>query len=125
MGLKIPVVADWDTANEACEWACAASTCANIRCEDCLLSHDSLYIDYLEDKEKTMDNINSPNHYKLFHDTEAIDVIKKTLTKEEFIGYCKGNILKYRLRAGNKDDVVQEIDKAKKYREFMDDYLRG
>jgi hypothetical protein len=52
----------------------------------------------------------------LFPDgTEAIDIIKAALTPEEFIGYCKGNCLKYRLRAGKKDDLQQDIDKAGTY----------
>jgi len=66
------------------------------------------------------DPVNKPSHYNIFPDgTEAIDIIQKQLTKEEFAGYCKGNILKYRLRAGNKDNLPQEIGKADKYKEFM------
>ena len=68
--------------------------------------------------------VNKPSHYMLWEDTEAIDVIKKVLTPEEFRGYCKGNILKYRLRAGNKDNTQQDIDKANKYKEFLDDASR-
>lgn len=68
------------------------------------------------------DVVNSPSHYQLFPDgTEAIDVIRAALTEEEFIGYCKGNFLKYRLRAGNKDALEQDIAKSNKYVEFMND----
>ena len=48
-------------------------------------------------------------HYELWKDTEAIDVIKKTLTPEEYNGYLKGNILKYKLREKGQD----ESDKVK------------
>lgn len=58
------------------------------------------------------DEINSPSHYMLFPDMEAIDVIKAALTPEEFAGYCKGNALKYRLRAGEKGPVEKCIAKA-------------
>lgn len=61
------------------------------------------------------DEINSPSHYMLFPDMEAIDVIKAALTPEEFAGYCKGNALKYRLRAGDKGPAAQCIAKANWY----------
>jgi len=63
------------------------------------------------------DDINSPNHYKIFPDAEVIDVIESFLTEEEFIGYMKGNTLKYRLRAGNKDSLEKDIAKADWYRD--------
>jgi len=61
------------------------------------------------------DEINHPSHYMLFPDMEAIDVIKAALTPEEFAGYCKGNALKYRLRAGEKGPVEKCIAKANWY----------
>ena len=65
------------------------------------------------------DIVNTPSHYQLFPDMEAIDVIRKSLTSEEFKGYLKGNILKYKLRAGEKDDTQQDLAKADKYREWL------
>lgn len=62
------------------------------------------------------DPVNHPRHYMFFPDTEAIDIIHGTLTPEEFRGYCKGNALKYRLRAGDKGDTQQDIDKSNWYR---------
>ena len=63
------------------------------------------------------DPVNKPKHYCLFDDgTEAINIIKASLTSEEFKGYLKGNFLKYRLRAGEKDDLKQDIDKSNWYR---------
>lgn len=61
------------------------------------------------------DEINSPAHYMLFPDMEAIDVIKATLTPDEFMGYLKGNALKYRLRAGDKGPAEKCIAKANWY----------
>lgn len=51
-------------------------------------------------------------HYKIWKDFEAIDIIKSTLTKDEYIGYLKGNILKYKLRDKNQDatDKIKIID---------------
>lgn len=54
-------------------------------------------------------------HYEIWKDFEAIDVLKNCLTRAEFIGFLKGNILKYQLRLGKKDDVSKEIEKIKDY----------
>ena len=70
------------------------------------------------------DAVNNPKHYKLFPDMEAIDVIRETLTREEFIGYLKGQILKYRLRAGNKDKLKQDIAKADWYKNYLFDFMK-
>ena len=60
----------------------------------------------------------NPNskHYELWEDFEAIDVIKLVLTDEEYKGFLKGNILKYQLRLGKKDEVSKEIEKIEDYK---------
>jgi hypothetical protein len=65
------------------------------------------------------DAVNHPKHYAVFEQLEAIEVIAGSMTTEQFYGYCLGNILKYRLRAGGKDDVMQELGKADKYQELF------
>ena len=67
--------------------------------------------------DKNNNKAKNPNskHYELWEDFEAIDVIKLVLTEEEYRGFLKGNILKYRLRVGKKDDVLKEIEKIKDY----------
>lgn len=55
------------------------------------------------------------NHYSLFEEIEAIHVIASSMTGEEFRGFCMGNVLKYRLRAGKKDEVEKELNKANHY----------
>lgn len=47
----------------------------------------------------TADPVNQPQHYQFFPDLEAIEVIARSTTQEQFYGYCLGNRLKYRLRA--------------------------
>lgn len=37
------------------------------------------------------------------------------ISKEELIGFCKGNIIKYTVRAGKKDNASQDIEKAIDY----------
>jgi len=69
----------------------------------------------------TNDPVNSPSHYKVLDDVEAIDLIRKSLTPEQWKGYCLGNIMKYRLRAGEKDALEQDINKANKYKELYNE----
>lgn len=64
------------------------------------------------------DLINSPQHYKV-GGYEAIDVIQAKLTPEEFRGYCKGNILKYLMRANYKGKHNQDVGKADWYMERL------
>lgn len=49
-------------------------------------------------------------------DIECIDAIRAALTPEEFIGFCKGNVIKYVWRERHKGGVT-DLAKA-------DDYLR-
>ena len=68
------------------------------------------------------DAVNSPQHYQFFPGLEAIVVIARSMTQEQFYGYCLGNRLKYRLRAGNKDKLEQDIAKSDKYLELYYQY---
>jgi len=68
------------------------------------------------------DNVNSPEHYKAFP-VEVIDIIKYTLTTEQFKGYCLGNEIKYRMRAGikNPEKTLEDIQKAEVYRKWRNE----
>ena len=81
-----------------------------------------------ETKEDKKENISCKNekskHYELWSDFEAIDVLKNCLTRDEFIGFLKGNILKYQLRLGKKDDVSKEIEKIKDYQNELNHILK-
>jgi DNA-directed RNA polymerase subunit RPC12/RpoP len=60
------------------------------------------------------DAVHHPSHYTLPGLTvESVDVIRAVLTTEEFKGWCKGNALKYSLRAGRKDPTKEVQDLAK------------
>lgn len=61
------------------------------------------------------DNVHSPKHYQLGDlNIEAIDVIKAVLGEEKFQGYCRGNTIKYILRADKKNNI-EDLQKAKVY----------
>lgn len=57
------------------------------------------------------DAVLRPSHY-CFGGIETIDFIEAKLTPEEFIGYCKGNALKYISRAGHKGNAIEDLSKA-------------
>ena len=60
-----------------------------------------------------------PDYYKK-DGFSPIDSFKKGLISEgEYIGFLKGNIIKYTVRAGKKDDAIRDIDKAIHYLEFL------
>ena len=66
------------------------------------------------------EQVKQPSHYDIFDDVEVIDVIASSMTVEEFRGFCMGNVLKYKLRAGKKDSIEQDMAKADYYRVLFD-----
>lgn len=65
-----------------------------------------------EEPERSSDPVNHPDHYNQ-HPMECIDVLRVLLTPEEFDGFCRGNAIKYRWRAGAKEGESAERDLAK------------
>lgn len=70
---------------------------------------------YTVNAGKESDPVNSPSHY--VGKIECIDYLMDKLTKEEFTGFCMGNVLKYSSR-WRKKDGVQDLKKAKVYLEW-------
>lgn len=64
------------------------------------------------------DPVTRPSHYQIIEGMESIEVIAAFLTLEAWRGFCVGNILKYRIRAGKKDALEQDIAKADYYNEL-------
>lgn len=74
---------------------------------------------------KDIDGVKTPSHYYLFDDVEVIEVIARSMTREQFKGYVLGNILKYRLRAGKKSELAyleKDLAKADFYQTLYDKY---
>lgn len=72
---------------------------------------------------EAIESVIKPSHYMLFDDIEAIEVIARSMTNEQFKGYCLGNVLKYRLRAGKKSELAtmeKDLNKAAFYQELFD-----
>lgn len=60
------------------------------------------------------DSVRKPSYYQVFDGVESIEIIARSMTVSEFRGFCMGNVLKYRLRAGKKSELAtMEKDMAK------------
>lgn len=82
------------------------------------------YIDEAQEEATVKDMVNHPDHYTRT-EREVIDTMRGAMTKEEFTGYLKGNILKYTLRMGLKDSVSQEAGKIKAYTDYLEMHLNN
>lgn len=60
-------------------------------------------------------------HYASMVGLEPIELMQLVLSYDEFIGFLKGNIIKYYMRAGKKQGEAAEKDitKAKRYTEWL------
>lgn len=61
-----------------------------------------------------VDVVNQPPHYTT-GGIETIDFIEAKLLRDEYIGYLKGNVLKYASRLGHKGDAVTDAGKLNWY----------
>ena len=60
------------------------------------------------------DSVNHPSHYTEGC-IECIDAIKASMSSEAFIGYLKGNAMKYLWRYEKKDKSIEDLSKARWY----------
>jgi len=67
------------------------------------------------------DNVNNPPHYNK-GGVECIEAIESMLTAEEFIGYLRGNSLKYRWRFRYKNGI-EDLYKARWYEDRLIKYI--
>lgn len=68
------------------------------------------------------DAIESPKHYNQ-GSLECIDAIEGMLTREEYIGYLRGNSLKYRWRFREKGKPINDLRKARWYESRLLNYM--
>ncbi|UCS82753.1 nucleotide kinase [Yersinia phage vB_YenP_Rambo] len=113
---------------------CGASiNCKGVACRECPLNGYTKTmgdVRKMDDRQKStepqpqaIEGVTKPSHYMLFDDIEAIEVIARSMTVEQFKGYCLGNILKYRLRAGKKSELAyleKDLAKADFYKELFE-----
>lgn len=106
-------------------------TCNNPGCIACF-ENDDRYPHTCNGKEanaqrddKTIEGVREPSHYALFDGIEAIEIIARSMTTEQFRGYILGTVLKYRLRAGKKQDLAyaeKDLAKADFFKELYEKY---
>lgn len=71
------------------------------------------------------DEITRTKHYD--SQVQPINAMQANMSKEEFQGYCLGNIVKYCLRFGKKDGegLQKEANKIADYAEFLRVHTKG
>lgn len=82
------------------------------------LIHPLEQVGIKKNKLKREEFVNSPAHYNNGN-IECIEAIEAMLTTDEFIGYLRGNSLKYRWRFRYKNEPVQDMLKATWYEEKL------
>lgn len=116
---------DWTlTTNNAGEWTFFKSPATDgLMTKEDFLSFDHQYKDDFRVKKfwnsrvwektvekETIEMVDHPKHYQSKNGVEVIDVI------EEFnLGFHLGNVIKYILCAGHKNDELEDLEKAKWY----------
>lgn len=87
----------------------------------CLFENEMLNeLQIVEDEKEEIENIpqTSPSYYDV-GGISVNDVIRAKLTPEEYAGWCKGNILKYTMRAKYKEDEQKDLKKAADYMRWL------
>lgn len=69
--------------------------------------------EWQDDKAKS-DPVNHPDHYTQ-GPIECIDAIEAASTTDQFVGFLRGQIIKYAWRLGRKGDAVQDARKCAWY----------
>ena len=81
--------------------------------------------DHIRNVAKQLNNnVNSPSHYNS-GSVECIEAIEAMLSPEEFIGYLRGNSLKYRWRFRYKGEPIEDLHKANWYEERLLNFMEG
>lgn len=74
-------------------------------------------LNYCRDKDRRVprfDDVERPQHYNSGK-VEAIEAIKASMSHEEYLGYLKGNTIKYLWRYRYKGKPLQDLNKAQWY----------
>ena len=66
-------------------------------------------------------------HYDAHYqgDVQPIELLQSAMSAEAFMGFLRGNIIKYACRLGKKDDVAKETTKILRYAEWLDKVAKG
>lgn len=99
--------------------------------DDLVTVHESrlkpVYIYHQDEEKDTQEDTAHDKHYREAV-VEPILVMQALFSHDEFIGFLKGNILKYRLRAGHKggaEEMKADLDKIHVYEEWIEKAKKG
>jgi hypothetical protein len=81
---------------------------------DCDLMDDKHELNDAKENKRTTGTSADASHY-IKGRLEPIEVMQRLLTKEQFIGFLAGNMIKYKLRAGMKGNKEIDLNKAAQY----------
>lgn len=84
--------------------------------EDDIMEDIPISIKELEEKGKEPTEKLAEPEYYASNGLSPLEAFKKgLLSKDEYIGFCKGNVIKYTVRAGKKENASKDIVKAIDY----------
>ena len=86
------------------------------------------YSDRVKSKCKLPLSISEDNKYFDSHYTgrvQPIEVMQSEMSKEQFEGFILGNIVKYALRFGKKDEKEKESAKILRYAQWLNELVNG
>ena len=68
-----------------------------------------------------------PEHFEEHYQGEVqpIELMQSVMSQEAFMGFLRGNIIKYASRLGKKDGVAKETTKILRYAEWLDKVAKG
>ena len=78
----------------------------------------AIYSNILTRPMREDDVVNKPPHYNK-GSIECINAIEASMSKEEFAGYLKGNVVKYLWRYKDKGKPKEDLDKSNWYLERL------
>lgn len=105
------VMGEWLSDDAMCRISEVATPFDNVEWSD---DEPTEIINMMTNHTQAGDPVNHPSHYNQ-GGIETLDLIRLYLTPEEYKGYLKGNIIKYRERSQFKGNAEQDYAKAKFY----------
>jgi hypothetical protein len=75
-------------------------------------------------QDKPISEHHNPDHYRA-KSVEPIDAIRSWLGDVAFVQYCRGQVIRYASRLGDKDESVKEARKLEVYARWMRETLEG
>ena len=99
----------------------------NAPCADCYISSINKEPTKWKPAESETADISKNNNYDQHYISahQPIEVMQANMTHDEFMGFLKGNIIKYVCRLGKKDEPAKEAAKIRRYAEWLEQAVSG